>query len=222
MIIGKPLQPGNMTLDDALATLSGQRGFTPQPTYPQAVNERLLVVAENAKASMARATEPVPGAVPRLLNTALMARTASARVTWLQRAADHVVESYGPHSACREGCTHCCHIPVSIGAAEASVIGKAIGRKPLPLKDHQPVEVTGYESPCPMLKGGRCSIYAHRPAVCRTHMNMDVDDLLCQLVDDSIPVPYLDARQFQLASLMIQPDPASWADIRQWFPPDRP
>src|SRR5207247_1525645 len=73
-----------------------------------------------------------------------------------------------PHAACKAGCSHCCHIPAKISAVAARTMGKAIGRTPAPAGAHAPLADTGYASPCPFLQAGRCSVYAHRPAVCRT------------------------------------------------------
>lgn len=155
----------------------------------------------------------------RLLATAVRAPTAAKRVMWLHRAADTLVNAYRGAAACRTGCNHCCFIPVKVSATEARVLGRAVGRVPAPLDTHQSVQIEAYDSPCPFLRDGICSIYADRPAVCKTHINLDVDDLLCRLVPGhAVPVPYLDTRLFALASIQIEPEVGAWADLRQWFP----
>ena len=71
---------------------------------------------------------------------------------------------------------------------------------------------------CPFLVDGSCSIYAHRPMACRTHLNLDDDDLLCRLVPGiKVPVPYADATQLKAFYLAAQPN-AELADIREFFP----
>lgn len=36
---------------------------------------------------------------------------------------------FAPKTACASGCSHCCHIRVSVSRSEAKLIAKAIGRK---------------------------------------------------------------------------------------------
>lgn len=134
----------------------------------------------------------------------------------------HVPEGQrlGPASACKKGCSHCCHIPVAVSDLEASVIGKRIWMRPhTPSYAQAPSErAYGYNHPCPFLTAGVCSIYAHRPFACRVHFNMDRDDLLCRLLPDMlVPVPYADMRQLQQAYVMLEPN-ARLADVREFFP----
>lgn len=80
--------------------------------------------------------------------------------------------------ACRMGCAHCCHSFVSARAPEVLLAASAI-----PARDRDearaavaaactaigtlgPDERAGLA--CPMLREGRCSIYAARPTTCRT------------------------------------------------------
>lgn len=196
------------------------QGLSPEPSadFPPEVNARLASAEAHAQKAVASVESPWP-VVFKLLDTARKAPTAGKRVFWLARAADALSRTYGPVAACKAGCAHCCHIPVKITHAEAVAIGKAIGRTPAPVDSHQPAMANVFE-PCTFLVNSRCSIYESRPAVCRVHMNMDEDDLLCRLVPGaSIPVPYLDTTPL----VMVQVETASVgasrpADIRQWFP----
>lgn len=186
--------------------------------FSDEINHRLQEAKDNAQGAVSSVGVAERENIKRLLNVAIAAPSKSKQVQWLHRAADVATEAYGPASACRPGCSHCCHIPVKISFAEARSIGKAIGRAPIPKDQHRSIEISGYALPCPFLDGGKCSIYKERPAVCRTHLNMDVDDLLCRLVPgQDIPVPYYDARAFVMASVMIEQDITQWADVRQWF-----
>ena len=68
------------------------------------------------------------------------------------------------------------------------------------------------------MKDGECSIYAHRPLVCRTLVNMDDTSLLCELHQGvAIPVPYANSTRLQSAMALLHLDD-TWADIREWFP----
>lgn len=184
--------------------------------FPPPVNERLANVREHAKSQAAK----VPGAVSQqarqLLHAAERAATTPKRVMWLHRAADTLASGFGPVSACQSGCDACCHIPVKISHAEALFIGKAIGRQVLAPALHDPAPESA--TPCTFLMDKRCSIYAHRPAVCRTHLNLDQDNLLCQLIEGvAVPVPFVDTRLFMFTSVFIGGS-GTWADLRQWFP----
>jgi hypothetical protein len=125
-----------------------------------------------------------------------------------------------PHAACRNQCTHCCHIPVAMTAVEAAIIGKQIGVAPKEPDYKVPVgeREYGYQYPCPFLADGGCSIYEHRPLSCRTLLNLDDDELLCRLVPgEAISVPYMDLSQVQAAYIEAT-FPAPLADIRDFFP----
>lgn len=111
---------------------------------------------------------------------------------------------------------------MALSEIEAQVIGEEIGRKPAKVKAH-PTQVSrhqpSYGNPCTFLKEGRCSIYASRPMVCRTHLNMDSDDLLCELVEGApIPVPYANATAL-LAQYYRLGAGGVFGDIRDFFPP---
>jgi len=188
--------------------------------YSPAVNAQLATSGDHAKHQAAKVGANVSEQTRRLLGAGLSASTAAKKVMWLQRAADQLAGAFLPYSACKRGCAHCCHIPVKISENEAREMGKAIGRKPVPFELHAPLSISGYENPCPFLADGACSVYEARPALCRTHMNLDQDELLCRLDPNgvSIPVPYLDTRLFVIYAFETGGNPSRWGDLRQWFP----
>lgn len=200
--------------------------FEPRPEFPPAVNERILaaksVVNERIDALSANPTyaSSMDKAAAHLAR-ALSAKKASAAVHWFHLAASQWSEPLHSVAACKKGCSHCCHIPVAIGHAEAVYIAEKTGHKFNEKADatfdpEQP-QLVGYSSPCPFLVDNTCSIHAIRPQVCRTHVNMDEDDLLCRLVPGArIPVPYANANAFIEPALRISK--FRLADIRQWFP----
>jgi len=143
----------------------------------------------------------------------------------LRRVADMFARAIAPYAACKERCSHCCHIPVSIAPTEAKLIGSNIGRpvaSPALAFTPDATIAVGYSNPCPFLKDGACSIYEHRPIICRVHWNLDVDALLCELhpeIDAGIPVPFADVRSFrELYNSICGP---LTADIRRFFPRKR-
>jgi Fe-S-cluster containining protein len=91
-----------------------------------------------------------------------------------------------PHAiACREGCSFCCYNQVEVTPLEALGIGHYVGenfsgedrealmarvRRALDLKagkGKKELARLRQQFPCPLLAGGRCSIYPVRPLVCR-------------------------------------------------------
>ena len=123
-----------------------------------------------------------------------------------------------------------------ITSVEAQLIGEAVRRKPARLKEalrlkdaatdpgyagrQRSAEHRVLGTPCPFLKQGECSVYEHRPFACRTHLSLDDDDLLCQLIEGvDVPVPYANATMPYGVFLAAQPN-EQLADIREF--PVRP
>jgi Fe-S-cluster containining protein len=91
-----------------------------------------------------------------------------------------------PHPiACREGCNFCCFNQVEVTPLEALRIGHYVGQNFSPEdkdalmarvsrsiglkagKSKKKLARLRHQLPCPLLLGGRCSIYPVRPLVCR-------------------------------------------------------
>ena len=102
-------------------------------------------------------------------------------------------------------------------------MAKAIG-----IRITEPTEVLDLEgasvgtvflgTPCTFLVNHRCSIYDHRPMMCRTLVNMDSVDTLCRIVKGvDVPVPYLNTVEMKgYFAYLTQTE--QFADIREWFP----
>lgn len=145
------------------------------------------------------------------------------RIIRLRHLASEFTSPFAQQTACARGCSHCCNIGVAVPRSEAKLIAKSIGRQVMEPAETTPI--TGsrensrfFGTPCTFLVEGSCSIYAHRPLVCRTLVNMDDTDLLCRLIDGAnVPVPYLNTTKIQgLFGFLTKHD--DFADIREWFP----
>lgn len=107
--------------------------------------------------------------------------------------------------------------------SEAKLIAKAIGRKTAEPAHTFDIEQSAGDrrhlgTPCTFLQNSKCSIYAHRPMMCRTLVNMDSVDLLCRLVTGvEVPVPYLNTVHLKGYFAYLTQD-EQFADIRDWFP----
>jgi Fe-S-cluster containining protein len=168
----------------------------------------------------------------RLVEQAARAGTVAKRVMWLRKAADYLQDGAAHLAACRKGCSHCCHISVMVSRAEAQVIAKetgarlnvAAGRFSMQgfeeqLETIQSATLQTYGEPCTFLRAGACSIYASRPLQCRLLLNLDEDDLLCQLIENcESNVPYLNTTQHHIASVSVLGAHQDYDDLRNWFP----
>jgi Putative zinc- or iron-chelating domain len=105
--------------------------------------------------------------------------------------------------ACRKGCSHCCHIWVSVTAPEALFVAKVVRRRGVPLiarvrAAHLATAAYDFETrdqhphPCPLLAEDICSIYDSRPSACRFAASADA--AICarayrDLSGENIPTP---------------------------------
>lgn len=214
--------------------------------HMQRVQERLTQLdsphgQEEIQARADRVNDALPASGRNnLISQAFKATTNAKRLFWLRREAELVSQAAKPHSPCSSGCSHCCHINVLVAESEAKVIAKELGIK-LCEPDPANIMVTGdytseeglarferekatrnmshFGAACPFLKNHQCAIYASRPMACRQQINMDTDNLLCQLVEGAnIPVPYLNQQLAMAAQLLLWGQSARLADIRDWFP----
>lgn len=146
------------------------------------------------------------------------------KVVWLRRLAQPLTEAAAGHVPCRDGCSHCCNIPVLLSHTEAAVIASETGRpmaRDVPYSLDRNDAYTG--TPCPFLEGSRCGIYAVRPIACRTHYSAEADGSLCNVKDSIKTVRYVNTKGFDIAYVLaFGPDEVQrYADIRDFFP-ERP
>ena len=142
------------------------------------------------------------------------------------RLVDEFARVVEPLAACRRSCAHCCHIRVEMTQLEAERLGSAIGRAPNTRQRYMPAEegAYGYDTPCPFLAEGECSVYEHRPFACRKHHSVDADDLFCRLdlpPEFAASVPRVQPNAALLAYAAAVTPSMGVADIRDWFPGPR-
>jgi Fe-S-cluster containining protein len=158
-----------------------------------------------------------------LVQKALAAPTPRAKVIMLNRLADNLGAAVGPNAPCSKGCSHCCKMPVVLTEAEAKEIAKATGaRLTTPKYDFPPRPERQFDGvACTFLVDGACSIYAHRPFMCRTHYVVDDDDAMCEIVPgEDIFTRQLDVRTYHeiYAQAFGEPQLRRMADVRRFFP----
>lgn len=173
-----------------------------------------------------------------LLQQALHQEDEVERLSTLMKAASAWADPYVRRSACRKGCSHCCRIRLVITEHEANALQRATGRakhqpaRPitmdamsprLPDAQEEAASIAKYTGvPCPFLDetSGECTAYEARPFMCRLHMNLDTDNLLCHPSDPSrVNVPEPNNIPMAAGCLAILGTCIA-ADIREWFPPE--
>lgn len=148
-----------------------------------------------------------------------------AKMNRLKKAADKINSVVMPYSACKSGCSYCCHISAVITQTEADQLAAASGRKALKLTGRADMEETQkkwYKTPCPFLKAGKCSVYEDRPLVCRTLLVLSDSAHFCNtdIPSEESHVTSLNLSQLHEGYVMAYLNEA-WADIRDFFPPDQ-
>jgi Fe-S-cluster containining protein len=99
-------------------------------------------------------------ATPRAILDAYSVLTGYCDAFWKRVAA-----RFPDQFACHAGCGICCTL-TSVNHLEAAVIAAHVADHPLP-PGHDPAAEA--VAPCPFLTADRCSVYAARPLICRTH-----------------------------------------------------
>lgn len=195
---------------------------------PQELVDHLPVAqaaaARNLEAAKARFGPDLTSLQSQLRHAQTPAVPVGSKLIRLRHIAGERSRIFASNSACGSGCNHCCHIETTVPRSEAKLIAKAIGLRLAEPDERLTMETIAgrrkfFGVPCSFLVDGKCSIYVHRPLVCRTLVNLDSVDTLCRLVPGvEVPVPYLQAVEMQGYFAYLTQD-EQYADIREWFPP---
>ncbi|MBM9890246.1 MULTISPECIES: YkgJ family cysteine cluster protein [Deefgea] len=126
--------------------------------------------------------------------------------------------------ACKEGCSSCCHMNISITSEEASRISTATAQKAKEISfsiSHPLSTFAG--KPCPFLdiSQGNCSIYPDRPLACRKHVSFFDSATYCDVTianDISVPLMGFSGLDNALYSVKNKNQNLVIADIRDFFP----
>ena len=157
----------------------------PPPDLPAPLRERLQSVRASAERNLqaARIDETTWSHWQQRIHATVESPDRPwVRLRALYAIADEVLNRVRGQVACRNGCSHCCHIRVDLAPTEADLLGHSIGRRPeAPSAAQLQTFEPGYHRPCPFLKDNTCTVYDHRPLACRVHVNFDADALLCEL-----------------------------------------
>ena len=191
---------------------------------------------EDARARLALVNVRAQANEPRLTSQLKQLDRAPAikhKIHWLRQMAETFADAVAPHAACSDACDGCCYQPVSVTQQEAELISREIG---VPLQtptQWSTAPVMKYAGqPCSFLRDSRCTIYQHRPMVCRLIFNMDADALLCQMVPGArSQAPYADHSLYKelyirahLGKVKSQEEMQAalkalpMADLREFFP----
>jgi len=195
---------------------------TPEETQETAKKNYAAFLAA-IPAEVHRREEKLVGEL-RLMNAKPMVKLARIR-----KSVEALFAYADGYVACKMGCAYCCHQAIDISRLEADYIQEKTGiRHAQVLAPHprDPLSFSG-KTPCPFLKEGACSIYEHRPLICRIAVNLDSDPYWCRFENwhkpgGSVPKPTF--RSIYDAYTELNEKAGSlMADIRDFFPavPDR-
>jgi Fe-S-cluster containining protein len=166
----------------------------------------------------------------RIVRESLPALVESAqpldrKVIRLRQVADSAAKVIAPFTPCAKGCSACCHNPAIISEVDAMLVAEASGA-PLAAprrvfdvaagEDARRAYVSHYAGvACTFLEDNVCSIYAHRPVVCRVHHSIENSAAGCA---NGRQPEAVDLTELYLGELRMMGRMMIYADIREFFP----
>lgn len=142
------------------------------------------------------------------------------RLERLVAVADKLNTSLVPLTACKNGCSHCCHQAVAISTEEARNISEYTGYAFRAVDmEFTNVNVNKFKGvACPFLHDDKCTIYPARPLACRLQFNISDDPSLCDIKSKpGESVPTLNFSKFW-GTVVTALDHSNFNDIRYFFP----
>ena len=147
------------------------------------------------------------------------------KVIRLRRIADSAARVIAPFTPCAKGCSACCHNPAIISELDAMLVASETGVV-LATPRHVFDVTAGAEArraylsryagvACTFLKDNVCSIYKHRPTVCRVQHSLEDSAAGC---DGGRQPAAVDLTEIYLAELRMMGSLMIYADIREFFP----
>lgn len=141
-------------------------------------------------------------------------------LTKLRALFDFMTALYGAvarHMPCKKGCTPCCHYPVSITHLEIEFIERGAGIK---RAKHIMKTARPHDTPCPFLRNDTCSIYEHRPFVCRRHVTLTKTPHWChpdRAYTEEFPLLKFSEVDRVFDALVRETGKTAFCDIREAF-----
>jgi hypothetical protein len=80
-----------------------------------------------------------------------------------------IVTRHAEHLACGEGCSSCCKGRLSLFVVELEPMLEAVSALDPALRSRIQARAARDPEECPLLEDNRCSVYAVRPIICRSH-----------------------------------------------------
>ena len=176
------------------------------------------------RTSIARRFEMFDHTIEHMGRRLLEVRTPAQMIPVLRWGMAELDQTYAETSArvrasvaCRDGCAHCCSVPVDVQAHEVFFAADHIQVNFSPVALTKVITRLGAHrrrvarlaageravsrSPCALLRTGSCSIYAGRPEACRSHHTSDAAVCAANLADPAVNltkvyIPALRARMF--------------------------
>ncbi len=147
----------------------------------------------------------------------------------LTKLANKLNEALRPHYTCRKGCCSCCSMNTLIYRYEAVRLAEVTNRKmiELPFRSYHKVLSAGklvYGKQCVFVVDGLCSVYEHRPMVCRLHHSFNASSKDCTVTGDISEVfhlamfdpDYIETPYHHIVRTSMPKEP--WGGIREFFP----
>ncbi len=147
--------------------------------------------------------------------------TGDLSVERIYKDVDHFYnDCIKPIAVCKQGCSHCCYVPVEVTQLEARYIEEKTKHKMIELSENKTRQPA--HEPCPFLKDNQCSIYPYRPLACRMFATLD-DVLYCEA--GNVPHIIVTTSSSGMSEYLVglftyvsqDMDGATYADIREWF-----